>query len=74
MAVVANDNLRERFAEYQSSVQAELAHEVRRRRATELRDLLADPEDLTLDLFNREVWSFDSAFFSEVSAFVRPTS
>lgn len=57
---ITSTDLAGAFEEFRSSEIERFRVKVRRVRAKQLRELLRDPETLTLDIFNREVWQLDS--------------
>ena len=59
MAELSSGELTERFGAFRESRLARFIVSARRRRAGELRTLLGDPESVTLEIFNREVWRLD---------------
>ncbi len=56
---VSMDELRSRFAEFRASQPEQVRLAIRRRRVRELRGLLASG-DVPLEVFNREVWPFET--------------
>lgn len=52
--------LKEAFAQYRQDATNRFQVDLRRKRAEQLRDLLADPDAMDLKTFNREVWIFES--------------
>jgi hypothetical protein len=62
VAVVATDpRLQQAFEAYRQDPTWRFQVELRRLRAGQIRHLLASPQSVTLDAFNREVWAFESA-------------
>ncbi len=55
------EELKKAFAQYQQDPSARFMVKVRRKRAEQLRSLLANIDTLTVDIFNREVWVIESA-------------
>jgi hypothetical protein len=54
------DELRAQFAEFSASPAEQIRVAIRRRRVNELQDLIASG-DMSVEVFNQEVWAFDTA-------------
>jgi predicted restriction endonuclease len=54
-------SLAEAFTRFRAKKFDQFQVNLRRKRAEQLRSLLAYPDDIDLDVFNREVWQFESA-------------
>ena len=52
--------VRARFQTFQADPSEQLRIKIRRVRAVQIRRLFAHPEDIDLDVFNRDVWVFES--------------
>lgn len=57
------ENLKEEFAKFQQDPLERLRVKTRQTRAGQLRDLLSKPDGINLDIFNREVWLFESVTY-----------
>jgi hypothetical protein len=55
-----SDALMQRFAEFQGDPLQQFRVRLRRHRAGEMRDMLADPAAITLEWFNQNVWRLES--------------